>query len=140
MARGPENALWKRVRGSWRGHAVRVEASDGEVEEGTPDCVLSIGGRGGWIELKVWPDGVSPQQLAWHAEALARGAYAMVLAELPGGDVWLGRADDWDRLTADTGGGKWKGIRIIRVRSPGPMVLHDALRVIESALIRAGSG
>jgi hypothetical protein len=131
MARGPEGEFWKRVRRGWKGHSVRIEASDGEVEEGTPDTVLSVGGHGGFVELKVWPDNVSPQQLAWHMDALDRGAYAMVLAELPDGTVWLGRADDWDRLTREQA-----GFRIIRVSSPGPMLLHDALNVIACALNR----
>lgn len=124
MARGPEGAFWKRVRKAWKWHSVRIEASDGEVEVGTPDTVLSAGGRGGFIELKVWPDNVSGEQLAWHVDALDRGAYAMVLAELHDGKVWLGRAEEWDRLL-----GEREVVRIVG------MDLHRALAMIESALI-----
>lgn len=98
MARGPEGAFWKRVRDAWPGHSVRIEASWGEVSVGTPDTILSIGYRGGFIELKVWPDNVSEQQLAWHREAHERGAYARVLSRIGKDKVWLGYAWEYDKL------------------------------------------
>jgi hypothetical protein len=121
MARGPEGDFWKKVRRMWWGHAVRIEASDGDVPAGTPDTVLSIGYRGGFIELKVWPDEASPKQIAWHIDAMTGGAYAMVLAELPDGSVWLGSAEHWNQ---------W----VVKGLAPVGMDLHRALRMIESAL------
>lgn len=126
MSRGPEAAFWKRVRAAWCGHAVRIEASDSEVDPGTPDCVLSIGWRGGFIELKVWSDDVSPVQLAWHVDAISRGAYAMVLSELPDGSVWLGSAENYFELTEAK-------------QVPEGTSLHSALGMVQSALLRASS-
>lgn len=125
MARGPEGDFWKKVRKAWPGHALRIEASDGEVPAGTPDTVLSVGFKGGYVELKVWPDDCSAQQIAWHADAMDRGAYAMVLGELPGGRVWLGPADLWTRF-----------VQLGQV--PNGKNLHSALRVIACAL--SGNG
>lgn len=97
-ARGPEAAFWRRVRDAWAWHAVKIRAEDGEADTGTPDVVLSRGGRGGWVELKVWPDNVNPKQLAWHIDARQRGAYCVVLSEMPDGSVWLGSAEEYDRM------------------------------------------
>lgn len=127
MARGPEGAFWRRVREAWPGHALRIEASWGEVEVGTPDTILSVGGRGGFIELKVWPDNVSGQQLTWHEEAIREGAYAMVLSELPSSRVWLGPADEYFAIVS-------RQLRQKRLRPEG-VLLHDALNVIRCALI-----
>lgn len=96
MARGPEGRFWKKVRGGWIGHSQRVEAGNGESEAGTPDAVLSVGGKGGWVELKVWPDNVSAKQLAWHVDAQDRGAYVVVLSQLPDGKAWVGCAQAYD--------------------------------------------
>ncbi len=101
--RGPEGDFWRKVRRAWPGHSVRIEASDGEVETGTPDCVLSLGFRGGFIELKVWPDVCSPVQLAWHREAISRGAYVMVLADMKDRSVWLGPGEDWNEFVGRDG-------------------------------------
>jgi len=121
MARGPEGDFWKRVRKAWPGHSVRIEASDGEVESGTPDVVLSVGFRGGFIELKVWPDDCSPQQIAWHQNAHDLGAYAMVLGELGDGKVWLGPAQEWNDYRHE-------------LNVPEGVDLHAALDVIACAL------
>lgn len=125
MSRGPEGDFWKEVRAAWPGHAIRIEASDGEVEPGTPDTILSIDHRGGFIELKVWPDDVSAVQLAWHADALDRGAYAMVLSKCKRG-VWLGRAEDYHAM-----------VLLGVVRSRELVSLHKALNVVASALRRS---
>ena len=98
MARGPEGRFWRKVRAAWPGHAQRVEASHGDSEPGTPDVVLSIGFRGGWVELKVWPDNVSVKQLAWHTDATDRGAYCVVLSRISPREVWLGSAERYDSL------------------------------------------
>lgn len=111
------------MRGAWPGHALRIEASDGEVDSGTPDTVLSYRYRGGFVELKVWPDNVSTVQLAWHRDAIARGAYAMVLCELPDGRVWLGDAEEYYAFPRQS------------FRPPG-VVLQAALRVVRCALTR----
>lgn len=146
MARGPEGEFWKRVRKAWwPSHAIRIEASLGEVEVGTPDTVLSCGGRGGYVELKVWPDNVSDVQLAWHIDALSRGAYAMVLSELPGPDglVWLGRADDYHQSVIDIIVAEVirpKGKAVGRRRGPEGVVLQAALKMIRSALIGSTEG
>jgi hypothetical protein len=95
VSRGPEAAFWKRVRREWKGHAVRIEASDGVVDPGTPDTNLSINYRGGWVELKVWPDTLSPEQQAWHEDAIERGAYVMVLCEFSDGSVWIGDYEEY---------------------------------------------
>lgn len=93
-----EAQFWKNVRRAWPGHAVRIEASRGDAEEGTPDCVLSIGGRGLWIELKVWPEKLRPAQLAWHLDGIARGAGAWVLCSFGKRGVWFGRAPQYELL------------------------------------------
>lgn len=124
MSRGPESRFWKKVRSAWPGHAVRIEASDGEVDPGTPDTVLSVAYRGGFVELKVWPDNVSSIQLAWHMDAIERGAYCMVLCELPSGKVWLGDAEEFERMMS---------IREVK-RPPEGVSLQSALDVIRCAL------
>ena len=134
MSRGPEAAFWKKVRRAWSGHSVRVEASDGEVDAGTPDTVLSVGYKGGFVELKVWPDNVSSIQLAWHQDAIERGAYCMVLSELPDGDVWLGNAEDYDALIRACSFSR--NAKLIADKTKrGKRSLHDALKVIRCALI-----
>lgn len=139
MARGPEGDFWKKVRdGWWPEHAIRIEASLGEVDPGTPDTVLSAGGRGGYVELKVWPDNVSAVQLAWHLDACDRGAYAMVLSELSDGSVWLGRADAYDSLVrriAQAEVVRPKGKSYLSRRGPEGIVLQAALKMIRCALI-----
>lgn len=122
MARGPEGTFWRRVRDAWPGHSARVEAGMGEADPGTPDTVLSVGGKGGWVELKVWPDNVSELQLAWHIDALERGAYARVLSQLPDGKVCLLIAEDYDRL-------------VTRKRVPRGCHLQDAIDRIRCDLI-----
>lgn len=151
MSRGPESAFWKKVREVWPGHAQRVEASHGEAQEGTPDTVLSVGGRGGWVELKVWPDNVSREQLVWHVDAIERGAYAMVLSELPkrgqydrSVKVWLGNAEEYHGIVNQV----TRNIEAERIRPSGKSVvfprrrfvpegvdLQAALNVIRCALI-----
>jgi len=119
----PEQRLWKKVREEWPGHACRVESNQGEAEPGTPDCVLSVGHRGGWIELKVWPRSLEPSQLPWHIDAINRGAYAMVLCQVERGSYWVGSAEDYDRLIAS------------RVRPEGTS-LQAVLNVVVCALTR----
>ena len=130
------------MRETWRGHAVRVEASDGEVPVGTPDCVLSYRGAGGWIELKVWPDNVSPEQKAWHVDAIERGAYAMVLSELPSGKVWLGPAEEYHGIVNLFEYRNFQRRQLFACSSgkvPEGISLQNALGVIESALSRKSS-
>lgn len=126
MARGPEGSFWKRVRGSWCGHSLRVEASNGDVEPGTPDTILSIGYAGGYVELKVWPDNVSAVQLAWHEEAHSLGAYCRVLSRIRGDRVWLGSAKAYSKLVAS-------GVR------PAGIHLQAALDMIRCELIGRSS-
>ena len=135
MARGPEAAFWKKVRRAWRGHAIRIEASWGEVEVGTPDTILSVGGKGGYVELKVWPDNVSGEQLTWHIDAIERGAYAMVLSELPSGNVWLGPAEEYHPLVRGYLGKISLGWKAARISRPNGVSLQAALNVIDCALI-----
>jgi hypothetical protein len=93
-----EKKFWEKIRDSWPGHAVRTEASEGGVEPGFPDCILSTNCRGVYIELKVWPEPLRPLQLPWHLDALDRGAYAEVWAWLPNGGVWCGLAEGYQQL------------------------------------------
>jgi len=86
---GPEKRFWKRVRLEWRGHACRVEASLGGCDPGTPDTSLGWAGKNMWVELKVWPDPLSAEQIVWHTDCTQRGGGARVLCELPNGNVWL---------------------------------------------------
>lgn len=130
MARVRESTFWKRVRRAWPGHALRIEASHGEVEVGTPDVVLSIGGHGGYVELKVWPEPLQPMQLPWHLDALSRGASCWVLCDL-GDEVLLESAAQYDhRLGCGLG-------------RPHGITLQQALNMIQSCLvsnsIQAGS-
>lgn len=139
MARGPEGDFWKAVRKAWvaRGwHAVRVEASCGGCDPGTPDTVFGCHGRNGWVELKVWPDPLSAIQQAWHEEALEGGSYAMVLCQLRGG-VWLGRWDEYMSHFSVTWplASKEPKVSVVKL-PPDPMHLHEALSMIESALSR----
>lgn len=93
-----EKRLWEKIRAAWPGHCQRVEASLGEAQSGTPDGVLSVSGRGAWVELKVWPEPLRPLQLPWHQDALQRGAAAYVLCWMYDKSqklVWLGSAEDY---------------------------------------------
>lgn len=94
--RGPESRLWRKVKKAWEGHAVRVEASNGEAPPGTPDCVLSIGGKGGWVELKVWPEPISRIQVAWQCDARLKGACALVFCQVKRDLYWVGYAEDYE--------------------------------------------
>jgi hypothetical protein len=97
-----EKQLWKKVLERWPGHAIRVEASEGGVDPGTPDCNLSVNGHGGWVELKVWPEPVSPIQIAWHLEAEDLGASVRLWSQVSKGRdtclVWSGSAEDYAKL------------------------------------------
>lgn len=117
-----EELLWKRIRKRWRGHAVRVEASLGGVDPGTPDSNLSVDGKGGWVELKVWPTPLNEVQKAWHLDAEDRGAYCVVLCWTGNDKVWVGRGEIYTRYVG-------KGTR------PEGVSLQAALDGIESALI-----
>ena len=108
---------------------MRIEASDGEVDPGTPDTVLSIAYRGGFVELKVWPDNLSGVQKAWHEDAVQRGAYCMVLCELPSGRVWLGPAEDYTAFFAMHHSDDHR-----RKYPPEGVSLQSALDVIRCAL------
>ena len=125
----PEQSFWKTVRDAWKGHAVRIEASVGGCDPGTPDVSLAINGKGGWVETKVWPQLLEPSQLPWHMHAMRSGAYAVVLAQLPDGKVWLGTAEDYDRATS-----LWyacaRGDRTL----PQGVSLQQALNVVACAL------
>lgn len=93
-----ESDVWRRVRGAWDGHAIRVEASMGGVDPGTPDCALAPRGRGSvWVELKVWPEPVSPVQVAWAVDCEQRGGLCFLLCENRG-DYWIGRAEEYAEL------------------------------------------
>lgn len=97
-----EKDFWKKIRREWPGHAMRVEASEGGVDPGTPDTNLSINGHGGWVELKVWPEPVSPIQIAWHLDALEHGATVEVWSWLGNreGLVWRGSAERYEHLVS----------------------------------------
>lgn len=97
MARKPEQKLRDLVRDTWPGHVAWVEASVGDAGAGTPDAVLSVEGRGIWVEFKVWPGEVSSIQLAWHADAERRGAGCCVLAQM-GDYYWVGSAAAYQRI------------------------------------------
>jgi len=124
----PEQGFWKRVRSEWKGHAARIEASIGGCDPGTPDSILSINGRGGYVETKVWPQELEPSQLPWHMDAMRRGAYAVVLCELPDGKVWLGTAEDYAEFFGANRG------RTFPYRRPDGVSLQSALNVVACAL------
>lgn len=90
-----EADLWKKIRRVWPGHAMRIEASEGGCEPGTPDSILSVGGRGMFVELKVWPEELRPLQLPWHIDAVQRGAGAEVWCWVGEGRVWRGTAEEY---------------------------------------------
>lgn len=94
-----EKKFWDRIRSVWPGHAVRVEASEGGVDPGFPDAILSVGGHGGYVELKVWPEPLRETQLPWHIDAIQRGATAEVWAYIEQSDeVWCGTAEQYQDL------------------------------------------
>jgi hypothetical protein len=93
-----EKQLWMKIRAAWPGHSMRIEASEGGVDPGTPDAHVSIGGRGMFIELKIWPEELRPLQLPWHIDAIQRGAGAEVWAQVPDGTIWAGTAEDYQCL------------------------------------------
>lgn len=93
-----EKLMWKLIRSKWRGHGQRIEASRGEVEEGTPDSVLSVDGRGAYVELKVWPEPLRPLQLPWAIDARQRGAAVWLLCHLHKREFWLGTHDEYGIL------------------------------------------
>lgn len=122
MSRGPEGSFWKTVRRAWApAHSQRVEVGNGDADAGTPDVVLSYMFRGGWIELKVWPEPLRPMQLPWHQDAIQRGAYARVLCRLDKSTVWLGTAEMYARCVR------------LRIKPKG-VGLQIALGEIRSAL------
>lgn len=102
--------FWSRIRKQWPGHWMRIEASNGGVDPGTPDSMLSYCGRGKLVELKVWPEPVSAVQLAWHIDATQRGADPEVWSLLPDGTVWCGGAEAYDAMTAS--GRRPKGVQL----------------------------
>lgn len=118
-----ESRFQSKVFARWRGmggHAARVDAALGGCDPGTPDSVLSIEGRGGWVEFKVWPRRLEPMQLPWHTEAVRSGAYAVVVCLVGPGRAWIGLAEDYARLTT-------------RPKGPHLQVVLDMIRF---ALIR----
>jgi hypothetical protein len=121
----PEQRFWAQVRMAWPGHAARIEAGAGGCDPGTPDCVLSVDGRGGWVELKVWPQPLEESQLPWHIDAMARGAYAVVLCWLGRDEVWVGRAEDYEYYQDRH-----------KVERPPGVSLQEGLAVISCALTR----
>lgn len=94
-----ESRVWKKVRKAWMGHGVRIEASMGDADSGTPDCMLSWRGRGGWVELKVWHEPLRVSQRVWHAEALRDGATCVVLCEVGSGRYWIGYWYEYEALS-----------------------------------------
>ena len=87
--------FWKKIRAAWPGHAMRIEASEGGVDPGTPDSHLSIGGRGAFVELKVWPEPLNPMQYAWHVDAVDKGAGAWVWCWVDYDCIWMGLGEDY---------------------------------------------
>jgi len=97
-----EKRLWKRVRERMarvRGwHGTRIEASSGEAMVGTPDAVITAGGRTRWVELKCWPEPLNPHQRVWCLERDATGADGvLVLAVLYYNQIGLMPWEDYDR-------------------------------------------
>ena len=87
-----EKRLWKRVREAMRGvrgwHGTRIEAGVGEAISGTPDCVITAGGRTRWVELKCWPEPLNASQQVWATERDSTGADGvLVLAWVSDGMV-----------------------------------------------------
>jgi hypothetical protein len=94
-----EARLWRKFMLEWPGHGVRIEASAGGCDPGTPDANISCAQHGMWLELKVWPTPVSPIQLAWHLDADQRGARALVLCWVTEDEYWVGSATRYDAMT-----------------------------------------
>lgn len=105
-----ERLMWRRLRAAWCGFGIRIEASDGGVEPGTPDTLLQPAGLGGvFVELKVWPTPLRTEQLAWHVDCLGRGGCAVVMCEVGRDSYWIGTGESYDtwivaRQRGDDGG------------------------------------
>lgn len=95
----PEQKLWADVRKvlGTKAHGVRVEASLGEAESGTPDLCLSYLSRTRWIELKVWPESLRVSQIAWAIQHEGRRCDpVLVLAKFDRDRLWLGHWRTYD--------------------------------------------
>lgn len=95
-----EKGFWKKISREWPGHGIRVEASLGGVDPGTPDCNLSVNGHGAWVELKVWPTEITQIQVAWHVDAVDRGATVEVWCWVGQNLVWVGDAETYENLVS----------------------------------------
>lgn len=116
-----EAKVWKRILRRWKGHAVRVEASMGGVDPGTPDGLLTPRGWGGvWVELKVWPTEVSPIQYAWHVDCDQRGGLCCVLVQVGKDSFWVGKAEEYDGMTERPAGESLQAVLdVIRLAATG---------------------
>jgi hypothetical protein len=79
----------------WAG--VRIEASMGEVDRGTPDSIVTVGRVTRFIELKEWGTELSVVQVAWCRERddrLRRADPVLVLARR-GRKWWIGPWWEW---------------------------------------------
>lgn len=70
LSRGPESRFWSKLRKTLpRGlRGIRIEASWGEVDAGTPDVLVLRGVSGRFVELKVYPRKMNTNQLSWAEE------------------------------------------------------------------------
>ena len=100
-----ERRMWEKIRERWDGFCVRVEASRGGVDPGTPDCLLMVRGRGGvWVELKVWPTPLEAIQLAWAIDCAQRGGTALVMCQVGRREFWVGTAEEYDMFESKPAG------------------------------------
>lgn len=121
----PEQSFWRTAREKLTpyGHFTRIENDGGA---GQPDVHFAVEGRTGWLELKVWPNGLLPSQRIWAGEYIRCGGWVRVLVSvrlagrqdvfllpvgvydlvqaknasegLPGASAWILSRDGWPRL------------------------------------------
>lgn len=126
-----EADVWKKIRAAWPGHCVRVEASIGGVDPGTPDSNLGIAGRGLWVELKVWPTPLSAEQIAWHADCAQRDGGAEVWCWVGRDSIWCGDAATYELMTRRCEGRKPpNGMPLQAALDRLSEILHSDRRVI----------
>lgn len=118
MSRGPESRFWAKLRKTIPHglRAIRIEASWGEVDAGTPDVLIIRGVSGRFVELKVYPHKMNTNQLSWAEEhdrvgcapvlVLVKRKQSIMLFE------WTDYGGDDDDVSGDSAlwTGTWKNI------------------------------
>ena len=106
MALKRESKLWKRIKNlNIKGYFFRVES---KTINGIPDVFCAMNGKVFWVELKsndLKNYGISKWQINWHLKYQKHGGRAFFLAS----------------------GVKHRGLKLLKVKEPGAVVLVSRL-------------